>query len=195
MPDSHVPGVMACTGPYAWRFSMPLTIVRRCLNGMSGWRILPSCTRLPAARGVHSLMIAPCGKYTNSIRGVALAAVAASAVPAGSMASNSGSAIVAPMPRRNVRRFRCFFEMNMAPLRSVTYRCGIGRQRAIRREPHLLRRDELEEHRFAFSGRPDAVDDRMDDLFGLGDALAIATHGLGEIRIVARDVARAVLLV
>ena len=108
-----MPGVIACTGPYAWRFSSPLTIVSRSLNAESGSRILPSWHGTAGIAGVHSLMIAPCGKYTNAMRGIGLAAVAASAVRAGTMASKSGSAMVAPMPRRKVRRFRCFFEMNI----------------------------------------------------------------------------------
>src|SRR5687768_9800869 len=40
----------------------------------------------------------------NPTRDVPVAAVLASAVPAGTMASSSGNAIVAPSPRRNVRR-------------------------------------------------------------------------------------------
>src|SRR5262245_46392363 len=38
----------------------------------------------------------------------------ASAVAAGTIESRSGSASVTPAPRRNVRRERCFLEMNMA---------------------------------------------------------------------------------
>ena len=41
------------------------------------------------------------------------AAVLTSGVPAGIIESSSGSASVTPMPRRNVRRGRCFFVMNM----------------------------------------------------------------------------------
>src|SRR5512143_3755481 len=46
-------------------------------------------------------------------RRVGLAAVWASAVPAGIMASSKGRATVAPMPRRKVRRCKCFFVRNM----------------------------------------------------------------------------------
>ena len=41
-----------------------------------------------------------------------LAAVCASAVPAGTIDSRNGSAIVTPTPCRNVRRDRCFLVMN-----------------------------------------------------------------------------------
>ncbi len=41
------------------------------------------------------------------------AAVSRSGVSAGTIDSSSGSARVTPAPRRNVRRGRCFFEMNM----------------------------------------------------------------------------------
>src|ERR1700722_2845399 len=45
------------------------------------------------------------------MRGFGEAAVLASAVPAGIMASSSGSAIDTPIPRRTVRRDRCFLVM------------------------------------------------------------------------------------
>ncbi len=48
------------------------------------------------------------------------AAVAASAVRAGIIASSSGSASVAPTPRSTVRRDRCFFVTNMC----VSYCCA-----------------------------------------------------------------------
>src|SRR6186713_2656697 len=47
------------------------------------------------------------------MRGEGAAAVCARAVPAGIIASSSGSAIVTPAPRRKVRRDKCFFVMNM----------------------------------------------------------------------------------
>jgi len=40
-------------------------------------------------------------------------AVTAIAVPAGTIESSSGSATVAPAPRRNVRRANCFLAMNI----------------------------------------------------------------------------------
>src|SRR4026209_906960 len=49
-----------------------------------------------------------------------LAAVCAWAVSAGTIASSMGSAIAAPnVPRRNVRRDRCFFVMIMAAVPSL----------------------------------------------------------------------------
>ena len=46
-------------------------------------------------------------------RHAAFAAVCASSVRAGIIESSSGSARVTPMPRRNVRRGRCFLVMNI----------------------------------------------------------------------------------
>src|SRR5665213_2457627 len=46
-------------------------------------------------------------------RRVGLAAVWANAVLEGIMESSRGRATVAPMPRRNVRRCKCFFVRNM----------------------------------------------------------------------------------
>src|SRR5918911_5241347 len=63
----------------------------------------------------------PCGKKMPTKRGFGVAAVAASAVDAGIIASSSGSASVHPALFRNVRRGRCFFAIYMAyrtPLRS-----------------------------------------------------------------------------
>src|SRR6185436_4272709 len=51
----------------------------------------------------------PCGKKIPTKRVGGLAAVWASSVRAGIIASNSGSAKVTPAPRRNVRRGMCFF--------------------------------------------------------------------------------------
>ncbi len=58
-------------------------------------------------------MIAPCGTYTNPMRGDPAAAVFFSKVCAGSIASSKGNASVTPIPRKNVRRGRCFFVMNI----------------------------------------------------------------------------------
>src|SRR5262245_24467110 len=64
-------------------------------------------------------MIAPCGKYTNASLGLGLPAVCASTVPAGIIASSSGSATVAPRPRSIVRRDRCFLVTNIVALLSL----------------------------------------------------------------------------
>src|SRR5262249_38945252 len=50
----------------------------------------------------------------NPRRRTGLAGVVASADSAGTIASSSGSAMVTPMPRRNVRRGSEIFEMNIA---------------------------------------------------------------------------------
>src|SRR5215467_12254169 len=49
-----------------------------------------------------------------------LAAVCASAVPAGTIDSRNGSAIDTPTPRRNVRRDRCILLMNISALWQLT---------------------------------------------------------------------------
>src|SRR5688572_20418459 len=67
----------------------------------------------PSVAGVHLSMMAPCGTYTKPSRDTGLAAVCASSVRAGTIESSSGSAIDTPIPLRNVRRGRCFREMNM----------------------------------------------------------------------------------
>src|SRR5688500_10661174 len=50
----------------------------------------------------------------NPMRGMGLAAVFASAVFAGIIASSNGSAMLAPTPFRTVRRDKCFLVINMA---------------------------------------------------------------------------------
>ena len=54
------------------------------------------------------MMSHPIGMKTKPSRRTGLAAVLASGVAAGTIASSNGSAIVAPMPRRNVRRGMAF---------------------------------------------------------------------------------------
>jgi hypothetical protein len=61
-------------------------------------------------------MIAPWGRYMNPMRGFGLAAVWASAVQAGIIASSRGRPTVTPAPRRNVRRERCILVMNITEL-------------------------------------------------------------------------------
>src|SRR5690348_5084450 len=78
------------------------------------------------------------------IRGAA--AVAASAVPAGIMASKIGSAIDAPTPRSTVRRERCFLVMNtlelLRPLSvAVCGLRGLQIRRAVAGCRYALRRE------------------------------------------------------
>src|SRR5580658_2180786 len=80
----------------------------------NGCRIRENLKSLPVPSGVQNFCTAPCGKYTYPRRGLMLAAVSAHAVPAGIMASSSGSAMTAPAPLRTVRRDRCFLVRNMA---------------------------------------------------------------------------------
>jgi hypothetical protein len=120
-PLSQVPGLSACTGgAIAPLFSSPLTTVNCFWNGANGLRIGVSSKFVPSATGVHCSMIAPCGRYMNPRCGFGLAAVWASAVQAGIIASNKGRPTVTPAPRRNVRRERCFFVMNMTVYLSTT---------------------------------------------------------------------------
>src|SRR6266849_3464621 len=58
-------------------------------------------------------MIMPFGTYTTPKRFTGLAEVLARAESAGTMLSMSGSASVAPMPRRTVRRGMAFLAMNI----------------------------------------------------------------------------------
>jgi len=115
--ESHVPGVIACTGAaMAGLFSSPEITVSCFWNGCRGARIGGMSKSAPSFFGVHLSMTAPWGKYTNTMRGLPAAAVFASAMPAGIIASSSGSETLAPMPRRTVRRERCFLVMNIALL-------------------------------------------------------------------------------
>jgi hypothetical protein len=61
----------------------------------------------------------PFGTYTNPRRRAGFAAVCASAESAGTMASSSGRASVAPSPRRNVRRGNDILLMNISVLSSL----------------------------------------------------------------------------
>ena len=76
---------------------------------------------VPVSFGDQRSMIAPCGKPTKAKRfGVLPAGVCAHAVAAGIIASRSGSAMVAPIPCKTVRREMCFLDMNMCRL-LITY--------------------------------------------------------------------------
>src|SRR5262249_5560425 len=135
---SQVPGLSACTGgAIAPLFSSPLTTVNCFWNGASGLRIGESSKPEPSAAGVHCSMIAPCGRYMNPRRGLGDAAVCASAVHAGTIASSRGRPMATPAPRRNVRRDRCFFVMNIRQLHGSrpTPPCGISH---ISPRRHLL---------------------------------------------------------
>src|SRR5687768_14305782 len=94
----------------------PLTTVTYSRCGSSGLRMNGKSKSRPVLVGVHSSCSAPCGKYTKPRRGCGAAAVCAHAVPAGIMASSSGSAMVAPAPLRTVRRDRCFLNRNISKL-------------------------------------------------------------------------------
>src|SRR5688572_28617721 len=76
---------------------------------MSG-NSLPS---FPVVCGIQWPGPAPCGTIKPTNRCFGAAAVCASAVRAGTMASRKGSASAAPAPRRTVRRGMCFFVINM----------------------------------------------------------------------------------
>ena len=59
------------------------------------------------------------------MRGAGAAAVLANAVPAGIMASSSGSAIDTPSPRSTARRDRCFLGDEMHVLKPLNYLCAV----------------------------------------------------------------------
>src|SRR5690606_14239306 len=82
--------------------------------GSSGLRMGENLKSRPVPSGVQNFCTAPWGKYTKPRRGLMAAAVFASAVCAGIIASSNGSAIAAPAPCRTVRRERCFLVRNMA---------------------------------------------------------------------------------
>src|SRR5688572_24058291 len=72
----------------------------------------------------------PCGTKQPTKRCFGLAAVWASSVAAGTIASSKGSASVAPAPRRTVRREMCFLVRNMRPLSAS--RLLLGRNGCLR---------------------------------------------------------------
>src|SRR6187551_4077366 len=101
-------------------------------------------------------------------RGSGFAAVCASAVPAGIMASSSGSAMAAPAPCSTVLRERCFFVMYMACPLNPSY------------WPVLLDHGGLQRRRLLLHGNP-----------GLGELVAQhqVGHQRGEAVIVGRRTA------
>src|SRR6186713_2177792 len=74
------------------------------------------------------------------------AAVCARSVPAGTIESSSGSASVTPVPRRNVRRERCFFVMKLTavclhtPVRWTGSQTLLLARRSLASALHLERR-------------------------------------------------------
>ena len=77
-------------------------------------------------------MIMPFGTYMTPNRLTGLAAVFCMAESAGTMLSSSGSASIAPMPRRTVRRGIAFFEMIIpASLSDAIYRDLLLRSRPV----------------------------------------------------------------
>src|SRR5690606_30691049 len=102
----------------------PLTTVTCSRSGARGSRMNGNSKFLPTWAGSHSSCSAPCGKYTKPRQGRAAAAVFASAVPAGIIASSNGSAIEAPAPCNSVRRDKCFRVRNIAspPVSPLTHR-------------------------------------------------------------------------
>src|SRR3954467_12672748 len=86
----------------------------------------------PTRAGCHSSWRAPCGKYTNARRELGFAALCASTVPAGIIASSSGRAIVAPAPLRTVRRDSFFLKTNIYSPPKLLVGCSLRRRCAGR---------------------------------------------------------------
>src|SRR5580704_12503301 len=81
-------------------------------------------------------MIMPFGTYTTPKRLMGLAGVAAKAEKAGTMLSSSGSASVAPIPRRTARRGIAFLKTIIFQTSSLLLRLGAG----LRQTHRLLAR-------------------------------------------------------
>ena len=86
----------------------------------------------PSPAGCHDFMTAPLGMYTKPSRRTGFAAVLASAVAAGTIASSSGNARLTPMPRRNVRRGNAILLMNMTVSLLDPISTSLGRNEASR---------------------------------------------------------------
>ena len=67
----------------------------------------------PTVFGVQLSMMAPCGTIVAPKRITGFADVSARSVDAGTIASSSGNASVAPIPRKNVRRGNAILVMYM----------------------------------------------------------------------------------
>src|SRR5215813_13019500 len=103
-------------GASAERACRPLRITVCFRNGASGSKIAGSVKPLPTLSGTQYPGDIPWGTKQATNRGFGVAAVCARSVPAGTIASSSGKASVTPAPRKNVRRERCFFTINMDSL-------------------------------------------------------------------------------
>ena len=90
-----------------------LTTTTWSLNGSRGASVRESLKSAPSPAGVQLAITAPCGMKHMPSRIRGFAAVFASGVCAGTIESSSGSDIAVPMPRKNVRRERCFFVMTL----------------------------------------------------------------------------------
>src|SRR6185503_13345884 len=93
--------------------SRPETTVTASRNGSSGLRIGLNSKPAPVVAGVQWLGRSPIGTNTAPKRRVGAAAVRTVGVRAGTIASSSGNARVAPSPRRTVRRGSACFVMNI----------------------------------------------------------------------------------
>src|SRR5262249_21779733 len=97
----------------------PLRTVTRLRYGSIGLREKENSKSFPSPSGTHWSMLWPFPTKKNPRRRMGAAAVSASGVIAGTIASRSGSATAAPIPRNNVRRSRCFFVRNIGRLLEV----------------------------------------------------------------------------
>src|SRR5579885_2233048 len=97
--------------------------------------------------------------------GVALAAVSASAVRAGIIASSSGSANAAPAPRKTVRRVKCFLVTNISATPSSSLPGGdfLG--------PRLLRLHRFHLARLKLRRHHDSLHDRGEPVIVAGGFL------------------------
>src|SRR5262249_12373988 len=121
--ESHVAGFSVCTEPPAAVFSRFSNVVTYFLYASSGDTVWPSLKSAPLPLDVHAStslpkgvlsLIAPWGRKRKPARVFGEAAVFASAVAAGTMASRKGRPSATPLPRRNVRRERYFLVRNVA---------------------------------------------------------------------------------
>ena len=110
-PVSHVPVLTACV-PADGR-SMFETTVTASRNDSSGLRIGLNSKLAPVVVGVQWLGRSPIGTKMAPNRRVGVPAVLTVGVSAGTIASSSGRASVAPIPRSIVLRDNAFFVTNI----------------------------------------------------------------------------------